>query len=164
LSEVAGKIWIVGSPKRADPERVIGCEWLTDPVAYEGPLAGLETGLAAVAPEAADRDWVMVVPCDHPGLAVSFLKRLIDHEEANADAVIIESEGIWNPFPGLYRVGLGEQAKSLSPEQGRGLKHLLQKVKTKVVSADLFRDIDPELLNLRSVDTPGEWENFQRGE
>lgn len=164
LREVANRVLIIGSPERADRESVAGCEWLIDPVAYQGPLAGLGTGLDAIAGDGASNDWAMVVPCDHPGLSASFLKRLINAQEANTDAVIVESDAIWHPFPGLYRVKLASQAKSLSAERGKGLKHLLREVRTRVVAAEVFRDIDPQLLNLRSVDTKDDWDRYQRGE
>ncbi len=164
LREVADRILIVGSPEQVEREGVEGCEWLIDSVAYRGPLAGLATGLEAISAEARVDAWALVVPCDHPGLSASFLDRLIGCQEVDVDAVIVESEGVWHPFPGLYRVGLGARARSLSEERGAGLKHLLREVRTKVLSTDVFGDVDPERINLRSVDTPEEWERYERGE
>ena len=81
-------------------EAPVGARLVHDAEAFEGPLAGLAAGLAALDP-AVDR--AIVVAGDMPSLQPTVLARLIGAIGSTADVAVLELDGRLVPFPMALR-------------------------------------------------------------
>lgn len=107
LSAVAPEVFISANRSLNDYEHLAPGHVLPDPenFHYQGPLAGLLTGLKAAAREGASA--VLVCPCDTPGITPATLDALVTAWEAQPERpVIAESEGRTHPLHGVYPVSL----------------------------------------------------------
>ena len=134
--------------------------FVRDPVAFEGPLSGLLSGLAA-----AREPIVLVVGGDMPTLVGAVLEAMLARLDApdapdapdGAQAVVLEHDGHARPLPMVVRrkpaltaahrlIGAGE----------RRLRALAESLTTRVIPEATWRAVDPEGLTLRDVDAPAD--------
>jgi len=154
----ATEIIVVVAPRAASalafPGDVI---FVRDPVAFEGPLSGLLSGLAA-----AREPIVLVVGGDMPTLVGAVLEAMLARLDApdapdGAQAVVLEHDGRARPLPMVVRrkpalraahrlIGAGE----------RRLRALAESLTTRVIPEATWRAVDPEGLTLRDVDAPAD--------
>jgi molybdopterin-guanine dinucleotide biosynthesis protein A len=125
-----------------------------DEQAFEGPLAGLATGLAALDPGV---DRVIVVGGDMPNLVPAVLERLLGLVD-RADAVILEDEAGPRPLPMAVRRSIVSPiAERLLASGERRLRALLAELDA-VVAIDpaVWRTDDPAGETLRDIDVPSD--------
>jgi molybdopterin-guanine dinucleotide biosynthesis protein A len=123
-----------------------------DDVAHLGPLAGLAAGLAALPPST---EAALVVAGDMPTLVPAVLRRLLAALEASPSlgAVTLEAE-LLAPLPLAVRVPLVAPVVSdLLARDERRLRTLFDAVPSHVVPAAAWRELDPDGISLRDVDT-----------
>ena len=124
---------------------------LQDEVAYQGPLGGLVTALAAATDE-----WMLAVAADMPHLTPEVIRALWDLRD-DADAVVPVTEKGLEPLLALYRVeaclpaarevlatGRRRPVAVFPGEDGRG------------TAEDALRAVDPDLRSLINVNTPAD--------
>ena len=122
-----------------------------DAQAYEGPLAGLATGLAGLEP-AVDR--IVVVGGDMPTLVPAVLRRMIDRLEG-ADLVVLADDVGPRPLPmALRRSRAGPAVERLLGSGERRLRALLSHLDVVVLEPAMWRADDPSGQTLRDVDVP----------
>ena len=122
-----------------------------DAQAYEGPLAGLATGLAGLEP-AVDR--IVVVGGDMPTLVPAVLRRMIDRLEG-ADLVVLADDVGPRPLPmALRRSRAGPAVERLLGSGERRLRALLSHLDVVVLEPAMWRADDPSGQTLRDVDLP----------
>jgi molybdopterin-guanine dinucleotide biosynthesis protein A len=124
-----------------------------DADAYEGPLAGLVAGLAAMPP---DIERVLVVGGDMPTLSTPVLALLLDMlgEVGPAAAVILDEGG---PMPMAVRASRAETvARDLLASGERRLRALPEHLRAAVVPATEWRALDPDGATLRDIDRPAD--------
>ena len=122
-----------------------------DARAFEGPLAGLATGLAALDP-AVER--VVVVGGDMPTLVPAVMRRLIDGLDRHEAAVLADDEGP-RPLPMVVRLSAAGPAVERLVDGGeRRLRALLGDLDVQVIPAEIWRTDDPTGATLRDVDVP----------
>ncbi len=87
LAPQVKKVAIIAN-QNTDAYSVFGAPvWPDDLTGFEGPLAGLETGLRRCM-----TDYLVTVPCDCPFLPVDLVQRLFDAlESSNADMAVAET-------------------------------------------------------------------------
>jgi molybdenum cofactor guanylyltransferase len=128
--------------------RVVG-----DPVAYEGPLAGLATGLRALDPSV---DHAIVVGGDMPTLVPAVLRRLIGELDGHDLAVLADDDGP-RPLPmAVVRSTAIDVVERLLDSGERRLRALLQELTMSVLPPAIWRLDDPTGASLRDVDLPGD--------
>ncbi len=150
---VATDIVVVAAPD-ADPALPEGVRLARDAVAFEGPLAGVATGLAGLDP-AVDR--VIVVAGDMPNLAPAVLKRLIATLGPSVDAATLELDNRFVPLPMALRVAAAAQtAQRLLSDGERRLRALPEALGTRVIPEATWREDDPDRATLRDIDTPAD--------
>ena len=153
VSKVATEVVVVAAPDGA--QRIpSGVTLARDRRAFEGPLAGLATGLAAFDPEV---EHVVVVGGDMPTLVPAVLARLLDLVD-RADAVILEDDPGPRPLPMATRRSIVQPiADRLLASGERRLRALLADLDAVIAIAPAtWRADDPTGETLRDVDVPGD--------
>ena len=114
---------------------------------YLGPLAGLAMGLAALA----DRvDAVFATGCDVPLLVPAFVERMFDLLGDHDAAVPFDGKH-YHSLAAVYRVSvLGPIEVLLNAERLRS-RDLFNEVRTRAVSVEELRDVDPRLSTLENL-------------
>ena len=119
-----------------------------------GPLEGLRAGLKAL-PENVEAAYV--TSCDVPLLVPAFVERLIallgEH-----DVAVMEIDGFAHPLSAVYRRSTLSHVESLLAEDRRRPVYLFDAVKTRRVNPADMTSADPQLLTLRNLNTPRDYE------
>jgi molybdopterin-guanine dinucleotide biosynthesis protein A len=119
---------------------------------FEGPLAGLAAGLAALPASVAV---VVVVGGDMPTLRPAVLRRLVQAVEAGHDAVLLDDGRDARPLPSAYRRSVASQATTDLLDAGeRRLRALPARLAAAVIPLADWQALDPELATLRDIDLP----------
>jgi molybdopterin-guanine dinucleotide biosynthesis protein A len=164
LEPLTRSIIVVRSAQYAPSEPALPHHVVRDPHPYRGPLAGLITGLSAIAPQTPPTTWMIVTPCDHPHLSTPFLEHLVAQRTDSDDAIVLGTSEVLFPLPGLYRLRIRAIAHELAQDPSHGLKHLLRRVETRIIDPVQFRGVDPMLKSLTSVDSPDDWNRLDDAE
>lgn len=127
-----------------------GVTLVHDAVAFEGPLAGLLTGLGA-----AHAPIVLVVGGDMPTLVAAVVESMVSElERSGVDAVVLEHDGQARPLPMvLRRVPALAAAGRLREVGERRLRGLTEVLATRVVQEATWRTLDQEGRTVRDIDT-----------
>jgi len=125
-----------------------------DPAAHGGPLAGLATGLDAIADRAPAI--ALVVGADMPRLAPAVLQLLVAtlEDEPATGAAILEADPPAT-LPMALAVDLARLAASaLLAEDRRSLRALLDALDATTIPATTWRALDPDGHTLDDIDLP----------
>ena len=122
-----------------------------DARAFEGPLAGVDAGLAAT-----DAEVVLVVGGDMPSLVPAVLRRLVDAlEDPSVDAAVLEAGGRHRPLPmALRRSPAIAVTATLLASDERRLRALRDGLALAVIPDAVWQLDDPGGATLRDVDRP----------
>jgi uridine kinase len=150
---VATDVVVVAAPA-ANPAVPAGVRVAHDPVAFEGPLAGVAAGLAALDP-AVDR--VLVVAGDMPSLVPAVLRRLLDAIGAGRAAAVLGVDRDQPPLPMALDRDRAVGATDRLIEAGKTrLRALPEALDAEIVPEAVWRYDDPAGASFRDVDTPGD--------
>ena len=118
-----------------------------------GPLAGLATGLAAIAGRA---DAVFVSGCDVPLLVPALVAQMF--ERLREQEIAVPDDGHYvHPLAAVYRTSVLPIVESLLASGERSLMSVIERCQTARVDSDSLRDIDPELSSLANCNTPEDY-------
>jgi molybdenum cofactor guanylyltransferase len=128
-----------------------GARRIDDARAFEGPLAGVDAGLAATRAEI-----VLVVGGDMPSLVPAVLRRLVDAlGDPTVDAAVLEADGRRRPLPmALRREPAIATAATLLASDERRLRALRDGLALAVIPDAVWQADDPDGDTLRDVDRP----------
>ncbi len=150
----ASSIVVVAAPDQRLPPLPSSVIIARDPVADRGPLQGLAAGLLAMPTEV---EFAFASATDAPFLAEGWIPRLRERLGAH-DLAIPRAEGYHHPLAALYRRSTCLPAIQGLLEAGRMRPFfLIESVDAVVVEAEDLREIDPELLTLRNLNTPDDY-------
>jgi molybdopterin-guanine dinucleotide biosynthesis protein A len=121
-----------------------------------GPLAGLATGLAAIAPLA---EAVFVCGCDAPLLVPAFITRMFELLAKHQIAAPHDGQRL-HPLAAVYRSDVLDVTRSLLATGDRSLQALLRQCDTRQVPIDELRDVDPQFNSLENCNTTEEYERL----
>jgi molybdopterin-guanine dinucleotide biosynthesis protein A len=162
LEAVVDEVVVVA--REAEPYRSCAARVVTDRVAGEGPLMGLEAGLQATS-----RPLAVVVACDLPflsapvlGFLVERLRRQLAGPGAPA-AVVPEWEGRPQPLHAVYRRErtLGAVERCLAEGQ-RSLRALLGRLSLDVVTARELAAVAGTEMTFFNLNTPDDLARARR--
>lgn len=130
--------------------------------AFEGPLAGLATGLAALAALPAEVTRVLVVGGDMPSLSPFVLAALAAELEApDAPAAVGLDAG--GPLPMALRPGPARAAADALLAAGeRRLRALPERLGARLLPGATWRALDPTGATLLDIDRPGDLRTLSR--
>ena len=112
-----------------------------------GPLAGLASGLRAIAERA---DAAYATACDVPLLVPAFVERMF--ELLGDYDVAVPFDGQYHhPLAAVYRPRVLEHVERLLESQRMRPRFLFDEVRTREVPVDELRAIDPELSTLENL-------------
>jgi molybdopterin-guanine dinucleotide biosynthesis protein A len=153
VQAVADEIVVVAAPGQ-EPAVPAGVRVVHDAAAFEGPLAGLATGLSALVD---DIERAVVVAGDMPTLRPAVLSRLLATLGPTIDLALLEVSGESVPLPMAVQrtAALTEIARSLDTG-GRRLRALATELRTSVVAEATWRLDDTTGATLRDIDTPSD--------
>jgi molybdopterin-guanine dinucleotide biosynthesis protein A len=154
VRDLAAEILVVAAPD-ADPVLPEGATLVHDPVAFEGPLAGLLAGLRA-----ATEPVVLVVGGDMPSLVGAVLvSMLVALDTSRGEAVALHHEGRIRPLPLVLRRDAAlATAERLFAGGERRLRVLPETLATHVMAEITWRALDPDARTIRDIDTPADLE------
>ena len=152
VRQVATDIVVVTAPDGAPvPEAATDVVVAHDRRSFEGPLAGLSTGLAAFDPQV---ERVVVVGGDMPTLVPAVLRQLLDQLAIHAIAVLSDEVGP-RPLPiAVRRSSVAPAVERLLASGERRLRELLAGSDVAVIAPLAWRGDDPLGATLRDVDVP----------
>ena len=152
VQAVASDVVVVVAPDAPRPVPA-GARIVHDTEAFEGPLAGLAVGLAALDP---DVERVIVVGGDMPRLSPVVLRRLLD-ALTGAEVALLGHGGGAPPLPVACRRGSATTAvDGLLAAGERRLRAMPERLTSVIVAADAWTSDDPEGRTLRDVDVPAD--------
>jgi molybdenum cofactor guanylyltransferase len=154
LAGVAEPVVVVAAAGQDLPPLPPGVVVMRDPAPDRGPLEGLAAGLAAVAGRAPA---AFATSCDAPFLRPALVRRLLDLLGDNA-ACVPHVEGRYHPLTAVYRADVLPAVRRLLDAGRRRLLDLLDAVPVRAASADELAAADPDLVSLRNLNTPDEYE------
>jgi molybdopterin-guanine dinucleotide biosynthesis protein A len=134
---------LINANRNLQEYRAFGMPVVTDASHdFLGPLAGIASGLAA-----AHTEWVAVVPCDSPLLAVDFVDRLASavEEDESVDIAVAHDGARIQPVFALIRRRLATSLDVFLESGGRKIDQWYERQRMQLVD---FSDIADNFLNI----------------
>jgi molybdopterin-guanine dinucleotide biosynthesis protein A len=154
LSEVVSPVVVVAARGQDLPPLPQRVSIVRDLEPGKGPLQGLLVGLSAL-PNPVEAAYV--TSCDVPFLQPGFVYRLIELRGIAAICVP-EVGGYRHPLAGVYGRQVAPIATKMLVAGFLRLGQLLERATTRFVHIEELRGVDPDLLTLRNLNTPEEYE------
>jgi molybdopterin-guanine dinucleotide biosynthesis protein A len=149
---IASEVVVVAAPG-VTPALPMGVRLANDTRAFEGPLAGLAAGLAAMD---ASVERVIVVGGDMPTLVPAVLERLLSGLATHEVVLLADHDGP-RPLPlAARRSRVGAAADRLTSGGERRLRALVSDLDASVIQPAVWQADDPEGATLRDVDVPAD--------
>jgi molybdopterin-guanine dinucleotide biosynthesis protein A len=150
VSGVASPLVVVAAPDQDLPPLPLGIVVARDPVRGKGPLQGLATGLAALPDKV---ELAYATATDVPFLEPAWVRRIVELI-GDDDLAIPHCDGRHHPLAALYRRGpaLPAITSLLRADRLRPV-YLMENLRTREVSLDQLREVDPTLGTLRNLNT-----------
>lgn len=160
---VSGPIVVVAAREQPLPALPSRVEIMYDEHDALGPLEGLRVGLNAfrsrLGGNGAACPIALAVSCDVPLLQREFMIRLETSLTPEFDAVVARSAGFLHPLAAAYRIDtVLPHVERLVATRKLKLTSLFNDIRTRVLDEDELRTIDPNLVSLRNMNTPEEYE------
>lgn len=158
LRTVTHPVVVVAAAEQSLPPLGSDIQISRDVLPGRGPLQGMAAGFAALDRTVKPRcDAVYVSACDVPWLRPQFVQRMIDLLE-DFDAAMPMIDGQPFPLSGVYRVSVRAVVDQMLAEDRRSPRLLLERTRCRSVRGEELREVDPDLVSLRDVTTPGDYE------
>ena len=154
LGSVVSPLVVVAAPGQDLPELPAAIIVTRDEREGRGPLEGLRAGLKAL-PETLDAAYV--TSCDVPLLVPAFVERMIELLADNEIAVM-EIDGFAHPLSAVYRRRTLPHVETLLAADRLRPVFLFDAVKTRRVQPTEMALVDPQLLTLRNLNTPQDYD------
>jgi molybdopterin-guanine dinucleotide biosynthesis protein A len=150
VTPASTEILVIAAPDAA-PRLPARATLIHDPVAFEGPLAGVAAGLRA-----AHESMVLVIGGDMPTLVGAVVESmLVTLDGSGVEAVVLEHEGRARPLPiALRREPALAAVDVLLADGERRLRALPEALATTVIPEPTWRALDPYGMTVRDIDTP----------
>lgn len=162
LGGVSVEVIVVLAPDVPEPTIPVGPDvrFVRDAREGEGPLAGLQAGLAATS-----TDLAFVAGGDMPELSTGVLLEMLRVAvEGRADAVALQDGDRFRPLPSLVRVAAaGGATNTLLLGGERSLRALLQALRVAVIDESTWVALDPTRGSFHDVDEPGDLADVRLG-
>lgn len=156
LSQVVSPIVVVSAADQTLPTLPDNVIVTHDELADQGPLEGIRVGLLALPPE---KSYAFVSSCDVPLLQPALVANLLE-ERHQADILVPRDPQRHYPLAAVYQRQLATTMAELLRAQRRRPVYLFDIVRTREISLETLRRVDPDLLSFRNVNTPAEYQQL----
>lgn len=166
MTAVDGPVVAVAQPEAPAPALPAAVGLVRDRVADDGPLRGIEAGLAALEGRA---QRALVVAVDLPLLAPELLRGLLGALDDAYDAVVPVVAGHRQPLVAAYRLALLPVVRDLLARGERSAVALTAAVPARLLDEAALLALpgvaaaDPDLRSLEGANTPEAWERLRTG-
>ena len=160
VAAAASPVVVVAAAGQDVPALPDGVVVVRDAARGRGPLQGLASGLAAVAPHA---EAAFVSATDAPFLHPALIRRLAALLDEGHDAVVPFAGGRLHPLAAVYRTAIGPVVAEMLAQDDLRLTRLCERLRTRrvdealLLAGDDLRSADPALRSLRNVNTPEDY-------
>ena len=154
LGDVVAPIVVVAAADQALPALPRDVIVTHDEREARGPLEGLRAGLTALP---SDVDAAYVTSCDVPLLVPGFVSEMIRLADGH-DIAVMEIDGFPHPLSAVYRRDVLPQVEALLARDRLRPVFLFEAVRTRRVSPQEMRGVDPDLRTLRNLNTREDYE------
>lgn len=154
LSDVVRPIVVVAAPGQELPELPADVRIVRDEREGQGPLEGLRGGLQALVGQA---DAAYATGCDVPLLEPAFVRFMIEQLTDHEVAVPVDGP-FHHPLAAVYRRNVLPHLDALLAAGRLRPVFLYEQVRTRRVSLDALRTVDPDLDTLRNLNHPEDYE------
>lgn len=128
-----------------------------DETTGRGPLEGIAAGLRILQNSVPTVDAAFITACDAPLISPTFIQRMIEFLDAQCVVAIPLLENIPQPLVGVYRFDILPVVEAMLAENSLAVRDLLKRIDVNWVPAERMREIDPDLLSLRNLNTPDDY-------
>lgn len=159
VAPVVDEVVLVGAPGRPLPpvEVAIPLRRVDDPIEGEGPLAGIEAGLAAI-----ETPVTLVVGCDMPWLQTALLELLLVHAEAGARLVVPMSGGRPEGLCSAWRRDALPVVRAHLEAGDRRVMAVAADLDATRLAPDEYAAADPDGRSFRNLNTPDDLARLER--
>jgi molybdenum cofactor guanylyltransferase len=154
LGTVVSPIVVVAAPAQELPALPASVEVTRDEREERGPLEGLRAGLKALPEEV---EAAYVTSCDVPLLVPAFVERVVELLGEH-DIAVMEIDGFAHPLSAIYRRRTLPHVEALLSADKLRVSLLFEAVKTRRLHTSDVASADPQLLTLRNLNTPKDYE------
>ncbi len=137
----------------------LSTSFVTDQYRNCGPLEGIRSGLAFLAPNVR---WAFVGACDAPEInpdLIRLMASFIELESDSCEAIIpVDGTRIYG-LTAMYRTSLATEIESLIQSGERRVKFLASHFNATHIDVHQFRAVDPALVSFANINDPAD---FQR--
>lgn len=109
--------------------RDLGLHTISDRLGGLGPLAGLHAALHDLRP---GEEWLLLCPCDAPGLRPEWPARLLPGDDDRHEVIAFREERL-QPFPAVYSIRCLPEVERRLQHNDRSLHGLLEAVRVREV-------------------------------
>ena len=155
LGSVVTPIVVVSSREQALPLLPGYARIARDDREGRGPLEGLRAGLSAL-PDSAEAAYV--TSCDVPLLVPGFVRLMVDLL-GDHDIAVMDIDGFPHPLSAVYRRALLPHVEALLASDRLRAAFLFEAVRTRRVTPAEVASVDPNLLTLRNLNTPQDYQD-----
>jgi len=153
VGEAVEPVVVVAAAAQELPELPPGVEVLRDRRPDRGPLEGMAVGLRALAGRV---EAAFVTACDVPLLVPALVRRVVELAEGY-DAAVPHAGGRYHPLAAVYRTSVLEAIEALLRADRLRPAWLLDRVRTRRITADELQDVDPGLVSLANLNGPADY-------
>lgn len=121
-----------------------------DDAPERGPLEGMAAGFRIANPETAA---FYVTSCDVPRLVPAFITRMFS-QLGDFDIAVPRDDEHFHPLAAVYRKSVLPQIQNLMKHNQLRTQRLFSETRTRIVTMNELRDIDPDLATLDNVNDP----------
>lgn len=149
LGSVVSPIIVVAARDQALPPLPDEVRIARDEREARGPLEGIRAGLSALPPSI---DAAYITSCDVPLLVPAFVGRMIELM-GDHDVAVMEIDGFTHPLSAIYRSNALPHVEALLAADRLRPLFLFEQVRTRRVTPEEMKGVDPDLRTLRNLNT-----------
>jgi molybdopterin-guanine dinucleotide biosynthesis protein A len=153
LGQSLDPVVVVAAPEQQLPTLPTDILVVRDIHTDSGPLAGIHTGLVAMAPHA---DIAYVTACDAPFLQTALVNEMVNRL-GSADLAIPRDGDYHHPLAAVYRTSLSVVIDGLLQSGARRPLSLFDQACVNEVDVNSLRTVDPALESFRNLNSPEEY-------
>ena len=162
IAEAAAPIVVVAAPGQEIPSLPPEVLVVRDPVSGRGPLQGIAAGLDALALQGR-ATMAFVSSTDVPFIHPELIRRLRALRGDSFDIAVPRAKGHYHPLSAIYGVEARPEIEALLAADRLRPFYLFERMRTLfadealLLAGEALAAVDPELLSLENVNTPGEY-------